>query len=143
MSFDTYDPAQLNISFNGFLLSGFMDGTFVSAERKEDAWTPHVGADGEYARARNRNKSGTVKFTLMQTSSSNDYLSSQMNLDEATGAGTGVLQIKDALGRTVITGADAYIMKPAPVQYGKELAGREWTLEVPQLDVFVGGNGVT
>jgi hypothetical protein len=141
--FDTYDPAQINFSFNGFLISGFMDGTFITIERKEDSWTPHIGADGEYARARNRNQSGTIKFTVMQTSSSNDFLSTQMALDEVTGLGTGVAMLRDGLGRTVVMGADAYLLKPAQVQYGKEIAGREWTLEVPKLEVFIGGNGLT
>jgi hypothetical protein len=141
--FDTIDPAFVVATFNGYLLGGFMDGTYIQVERKEDSWTPHVGADGEYARVRNRNKSGTVKFTLMQSSSANDYLSAQYQLDEATGAGTGVVAIKDTLGRTVVMGADAYIIKPAAVSYGKELEAREWTIEVPQLDMFIGGNGAT
>lgn len=140
---DTYDTAQLFITYNGFLLGGFMDGTFLVVERNEETWLPHVGADGEYARARNRNKSGKVKITLMQTSSSNDFLSAQASLDETTGANTGALQVKDGGGRTVLSGADAFISKPAVVEYGKEIAGREWTLEVPQLDVVIGGNGPT
>lgn len=143
MSFDTFDPAQLTATINGHLLGGFMDGTFMTIERKEDSWTPHVGADGEYARVRNRNKSGTIKFTLMQTSSSNDFLSSLLAIDEATGAGTGAAQVRDLLGRTVAAGADCYVLKPASVQYGKDMQGREWTIEVPQLDLFIGGNGLT
>ncbi|MFZ5440462.1 MAG: phage structural protein [Myxococcota bacterium] len=140
---DTMDPAQLFCTFNGFLLGGFADGTFISVERNEDTWIPYVGADGEYARARNRNRSGRIKFTLMQTSSSNDYLSAQAAADELTGSNTGVVQIKDGLGRTLINGADAYVLKPAVVEFGKELTTREWTIEVPQLDVTIGGNGPT
>lgn len=143
MAFDTVDPAQLNFVFNGHLLGGFMDGTFMTIARREDTWMPHVGADGEYARARNRNKSGTIKFVLMQTSSSNDFLSAQATLDELTGAGTGAFSGTDILGRTVVNGADCYVLKPAEVTYGKEVAGREWTLEVPQLDMIIGGNGPT
>lgn len=137
---DTYDPSQIFVNFRGFLIGGYMDGTFVSVERKEDTWLPFVGVNGETARARNRNKSGTVKVTLMQTSSSNDVLSAALAQDEATGLATGVLQIKDNLGRMLAGCNDAYLLKPAMVEFGKEIAGREWTFECPSLDVFVGGN---
>jgi hypothetical protein len=84
-----------------------------------------------------------VKFTLMQTSTGNDFLSQQYILDETAGLGTGALLIKDVLGRTIVGGDDVYVLKPAAVEYGKEIAGREWTLEVPRLDMFIGGNGLT
>jgi hypothetical protein len=140
---DTLDPAAVISTFNGHLLGGFMDGTYITVERDEDTWSTFTGADGEFARVRNRNKAGTVKFTLMQSSSSNDYLSTLMILDEATGAGTGVWATRDNLGRTVVSGADCFILKPATVEFGKEMLGREWTLKVPQLDMFIGGNGLT
>lgn len=135
----TYDPAQVFITFKGMTLTGFMDGTFVTVERKEETWMPFVGVNGETARARNRNKSGTVKVMLMQTSSSNDFLSRQMIDDEATGLGTGPLQVKDGLGTTLAACTDAYLLKPANIEYGKEIVGREWTFECPSLDMLVGG----
>lgn len=135
----TYDPAVVFVKFKGMTLTGFMDGTFVTVERKEETWMPFVGVNGETARARNRNKSGTVKVTLMQTSSSNDFLSRQMIDDEATGLGTGPLLVKDGLGSTIAGCDDAYLLKPANIEYGKEIVAREWTFECPALDMFVGG----
>jgi hypothetical protein len=135
----TFDPAAINASFDGYPLDGFMSGTFIVISRKEDSWTPHVGAAGEYARARNRNRSGTVKMTFMQTSLSNDFLSTKHAQDEASGKGTGVFQLVDSMGFTQVLGADAYVLKQAEVQFGNEILGREWTLEVPDLDMLVGG----
>lgn len=135
----TYDPSAIFMTYKGVLLTGHMDGTFVTVERKEDTWIPFVGVNGETARARNRNKSGTVKVTLMQTSMSNDFLSRQMVDDEATGLGAGPLLIKDNFGKTLAGCDDAYLMKPANIEYGKEIVGREWTFECPSLDMFVGG----
>lgn len=144
MSIDTYDPGLLIFIFNGFSIGGFMDGTFITVERAEDTWMDHVGADGEYARVRNRNKSGTIKFTLMQTATANDYLSSQIIIDERTGGGTGAALIQDGGGRTLVNGADCYVLRPATIEFAKgEILGREWTLKVPQLDVFIGGSGLT
>lgn len=136
----TYDPTQIFITFKGRLLGGFADGTFAKISRKEDTWTPYIGTGGEPARARNRNKSGTLVFTVMQTSPTNDFLSSEAAIDEATGLGPGALMLKDSLGTTLWAGDGAYLLKPAEVEYGKEVMAREWTFEIPILDGFVGGN---
>jgi hypothetical protein len=76
----------------------------------------------------------------MQTSAANDLLSQQHTLDELTNAGTGELQIKDASGRTLLTAAEAWVKKFATVELGKELGGREWSIECGSINVFVGGN---
>lgn len=135
----TYDPALVFVTFRGRTLSGFMDGTVITVGRKEDTWLPTVGVQGETARARNRNKSGTVKLVLMQTSSTNDFLSGVAVNDEATGLGQGPLSIKDSLGTTVALCNDAYVLKPAEINFGKEIEAREWTFECPSLDMWVGG----
>ena len=135
----SYDPSQVVVTFAGASLHGFAED-FIEAERHEDAFMLQVGADGEPARSRNRNRSGTVKLKLQQASVSNDALSGLAALDEAGGAGTGPLLIKDLNGSTLLNAPVAWIKKIAPVTYGKEHGSREWAFETGEFIMFVGSN---
>lgn len=136
---ETYDPAQVNLVIGGQLITGFMDGTFIQVSREEDSWLPQVGADGEVARARNANKMGRIVVTLMQTSPSNDVLSAMHNTDVLTGVPPGAALITDNLGATVLGGDNAFLLKPADVEFDKTISGRQWTIMVPKLEGVVGG----
>jgi hypothetical protein len=139
-SVQTYDPAKQIAIFAANQITGFADGTFIEIERNADAFTLAMGADGQGARAKSADKSGTIKFTLLQTSASNDVLSAQQQLDELTGAGLAGFMLKDAGGRTVAVAQTAWVKKPADVKLSKDIEGREWTLETDSLTYFVGGN---
>lgn len=137
---ETFDPKAIALNVLGNVITGFMDGTFIEVERDEDTWALHVGADGEAARARNRNAAGKITFTLMQTSPSNDALSALATLDEQTGTAVGPAYVRDLLGTTLLGGDSAYVLKPAKVSYGAAaIEGRQWTVIVPKLDGVVGG----
>ncbi len=135
----TFDFKKVAASFNGNLISGFMDGTGIAVSRDEDSWTKHNGSDGEVSRSANANKGGSVVFTLKQTSASNDILSAALAQDELTGLGTGVFQLADASGRTNANGAEAWVKKYADVTYAGGIEAREWTLDIGKLDIYVGG----
>jgi hypothetical protein len=139
---DTHDPASVVFTLGGNLITGFMPGTYLTVERDEDTWTLNVGADGEVARVRNRNKAGRITLTLMQTSQSNAILSALAAQDEAApgGAPAGAAVVKDLLGTTLLGGDQAYVLKPAASSFGKELEGREWIVVVPKLEGVVGGS---
>jgi hypothetical protein len=136
---DTYDPSQVNLVLGGQLITGYMDGTFIQVSREEDTWLPITGADGWVARARNANRMGRITVTLLATSPSNDVLSAQHNLDYLTGVPPGAVSLSDNLGRTVLGGDDAFILKPADVEFDKQVSGRQWTIMVPRLDGVIGG----
>lgn len=136
----SWDPQQITLSFKGYEISGFMDGTFITAARAEDTWSISVGAQGDVVRVLNRNTSGTIVVTLQQTSMSNGILSQILAEDEQFYTGIGDVQIKDLRGNTLIHGEEAWVMKPADAGFGKELEAREWTLLVSKLDMKIEGN---
>lgn len=140
MAVKVYDPAQVHVIFNGILIEGIAKDTFVLAERTNDMFSVMVGADGEGARAKTNDTSGTVTVTLMQSSISNDALSAIAAVDELTGDGVGALLVKDGLGRTILAAESAWIKKIASVEYGSEITNREWVFETDDLQMFVGGN---
>jgi hypothetical protein len=140
MAIATYDPGKIVVSFAGRLITGFADGTFVNAERTEDAFALTIGARGEGARTRSRNQSGTVTLTLMQSSLSNDVLSAIASADALAGSGVGEMFIKDLNGTTLIAAGNAWIKKLPSVEMGKDLSNREWVFECEALAINVGGN---
>ena len=141
MATKLYDPDKVVVTFGPAVVSGIAAGTFVSVERNEDAFTVTVGADGETARTRNNNRSGTITITLLQTSSSNDMLSSFAQLDEKSATGVLPLVVKDLLGNTLCVAPNAWVKKIANAEFGKEHGDREWVLESDLIEMFVGGSG--
>lgn len=136
----TYDPGLVVVQFGPFLITGYADGTFVKASRNEDSFKVYVGADGTPARARSRNKSGTVEVTLAQTSPSNDAFATALAADELLGAGVYPLMVKDLNGTTLVAAAEAWVTKAADVEEGKEVGNRAWKLETGSLITWPGGN---
>lgn len=136
----TYDPSQVIINFSGVQLSGFADGTFITASRRNDMFTMVVGADGETSRSKSSDRSGEVALTLKATSPSNDILAAIQIADELSNSGVKPLVITDKSGRTTLFSGTAWLRKPADVEFGMEVNDREWNFDCPDLDVFVGGN---
>lgn len=138
----TYDPAKLSIIIAGFAIEGFADGTFIVCERNNQSFNAVTGADGEGARAKSNDSSGTITITLLQTSKSNEVLSALALADEVSGDGVGPFMAKDQLGNTVIAAGSAWVQKPANAEFGREIANREWVLETDNLEMFLGGTDV-
>jgi hypothetical protein len=140
MTVGNYDALKVRITFAGSPISGFADGTFVTAARRNPTWVLTAGADGETARSKSNDKTGTIVFTLLQTSQSNDTLSAKALVDELTGNGVGPILIQDLNGTTLVQGETAFIEKPADVTLAKDVEAREWTLLVDRLNIHVGGS---
>ena len=140
MSVKTYNPADVLAVLAGIPISGYADGTFITASRDNPSWNSLVGSDGEGARAKSNDKSGTITFTLLQTSLSNDLLSGLITLDELSGDGVGPFMIKDNSGRTLLTAESAWIEKPADSEFGREISNREWVVKTDRLLGLIGGN---
>lgn len=136
----TYDPKQYSLIVGGHIVGGFADGTFLTVARNNDTWALTMGADGEGARAKSNDKSGTFVFTLLQTSNSNSVLSGFHTADELSNGGQVPVLVKDNNGDTVLEATTAWVRKPADVELGKEITAREWTVETDNLSMLVGGN---
>jgi hypothetical protein len=138
----TFDPKKVVISFNGFPITGFVDGTFIEVAPAADRFTKSVGADGEVARVHSSNNTHEVTITLLQTSPSNDVLSAQAEADRLSGLGAGPLQINDLSGTTLFFWASAWIKTPATWSGGNDgISERAWVFDTAQaIAQNVGGN---
>lgn len=141
MTAATYDFKNVICTCGGFQIQGFAEGgTGITIDRNEDAWTTHIGGDGESARGKSNNRSGRVTLALLQTSPSNDVLQAFANADELGNAGTFPLLIKDLLGNTLVVAEQAWVVKEPTSEFGPEVGTREWILETGELVMNVGGN---
>jgi len=141
MGVQTYDPHKVIITFGGIPLTGYADGTFISAKPSADRFTRKVGADGEVGRARGADRTHEVTLTLLQVSPSNDYLSTVLAADALSNAGVLPLQIADLSGTTLQFWDAAWIKTPPSMDDGKEIADRQWVFDTGQIVLEnIGGN---
>ena len=140
MSVFTYDPKQVIVTIGGVPMSGFSDGTFLEIDRNEPTWNVVVGADGLVTRGKTNNFTGTVTFTLKQSSPSNDVLSGLMAIDEATNRGVFPILVKDLSGNSIYFGGRCWVTQYANSTFGKDISDRQWVLMMDEADMFVGSN---
>lgn len=135
----TYDAGKVIITWGPHIVTGTAEGSFVRASRNKPSFAMRTGSDGASVRSKSRDKSGTVEIVVMQTSPSNDFFAAMAVQDELFDTGIMPLVVKDLNGTTLITGAEAWLQKPADVDFGSESGDRSWTFDVGQLVIFPGG----
>lgn len=138
-AFGPYDPGLHGLVFRGILIQGFADGSHIAVARDEDSFTKSTGSDGGVVRTRNRNKGGSIRFTLQAESPTNDFLSEVMLEDENFGTGFGPAMVSNALSRSLHESAIAWLKRPADQERAKEAGNVEWMLDCAELECFVGG----
>jgi len=136
----TYAPDKVTLVYGGAIITGYAEDSFIKVEVNSDAFTTHVGGDGEVTRTRNVDKTGKVTCKLKASSSSNDILSALYVADITSLQGYLPVIVKDNNGTTLAGGSSAWISKLPESEFGKEIGEREWVIEVADLDYFVGGN---
>ena len=128
-----YDPKMVIITFGGVPLTGFADGDFIEVSANDaDGFKKQVGADGEVGIAKSADNTHNVNFTIMQTSMTNEYLSSVRNTDKLTGRAVLPLSITDLNGLSLHFWPQAWIKGDPTWGYGKELKERQWTFDTGQ-----------
>ena len=139
-SLGTFDFKKLSVIFGVTQLSGFADGDAVDLEEDADAFNSMSGADGFVDRVKNNANFLKITFRLRQTSPTNQLLSALHNADRVGGI-TLPLLIKDRSGTTLVTAAQAWIVKFPKAAYGNQVQTREWMIRTgSQYIVNIGGN---
>jgi hypothetical protein len=127
----------------GVPISGFADGTFLSVENNEDAYSLQVGTDGEAPRSRTNNNSARFTITLQQGSLGNAILSGLHTADKLAPGGVGCFPVlvKDLGGTSLYACEKAWIVKRPGAEFGRESGSREWIIETDNLAIAIdGGN---
>lgn len=122
---------------NGVEIDGFDEGDdVISLERLGDSASHKIGTDGEMSVAISADRSGSVKFRLMQTSSKNLYLSGLIGSQENGAFIPIFVQFRDTKGNDFGSGTQGYITRPASMIRGTGVNSQEWTIIVERLDLL-------
>lgn len=142
----TYSPSDVSVVLTKgsltHIFSGFGEDTMISVERNSEAFTMYTGADNTSTRIFHADGSGKMTVTLQQTSATNDILSQLFLNDKNTRDSSGMFQIlvKDNSGRSFFSSQEAYVAITPPATFGKNMNTREWTIHLPRMEMFMGGN---
>ena len=128
----TYDPQTCSITVGAVPISGYAGGTYISVEQAGESFVTKVGCDGEVARARRADRSGSAKITLLHTSISNAYMT-------ALHASEDVVPVLVKEGNTVVFASECWVQKPAAFSRGEDVGDTEWTLAVAKVSLGHGG----
>lgn len=121
MAVTSYDPKKVSCIVSGQYITGFMDSTFIQAEKNEDNVTPHIGAQGDVTFAESADDTGTITITLKQDSTSLPFLRTL-----ATQKRNFPTQIIDANGTNLkVGGTQCRILKTPGAEFGAEVSGVE------------------
>lgn len=121
----TYDVEKVNVVVGGVVLTGYADGSMVSAERNEDSVLPHVGTKGEVAYAENADRTGKFTVTLAETSPHNIYLN---RLATTKNSQVDVAIVSMNEHAVQVTGTNCRVLKPANVEVGRKVGEREYEI---------------
>ncbi|MCM3488779.1 DUF3277 family protein [Alkalihalophilus marmarensis] len=119
----TYNFNDTALIVDGVFITGFADGTGISAEKLEDNFTTKTTADGIPVTSESNDKRGLITVTLDQTSPSLSYLNSKANSKDEYSAW--VIAPNEKAG-----GSRARVRKPANKEFGKESSERTFEIEV-------------
>lgn len=139
MALKSYAANDVSVIVGTRRLKGLAE-SFVTISRAEDSFTTQVGADGEVTRSRTSNRSGTIEIVLQQSSEDNAYLQNLVNTDERTGGGIVPCKVQDQSGSFVCIAAEAWIQKPADMEFARDAGERTWTIACADMEMLGGGN---
>lgn len=126
-----YDPSMVIIIYDGVVITGLAEDSFVSAERSEDNFTEYVGVHGEVSHSESANKTGEVTITLESTSPAVPMLNAAAN--RGTLSNLSVVDMND--NGTNVNGTEARVRKPADREWGKEIGEVEFTFFVADFQM--------
>lgn len=107
----------------GIVLTGFMDGTPIEAEKNEDTFTHHVGADGTVTYNQSADETGTFTFTLKQDSSVVPMLDALLKSKRPFD-----VSLSDMKRNKRVSGEDCRFSKNPNFTRGGEVEGVEYTI---------------
>ena len=133
--FASYSFDKVIVLVGGIPMSGWDEGDdVIQIERRVDAFSMTVGADGDGASSQSLDKSGDILLRFMQTSLSHTFLSAKMALMERGLLVSVPFLMKDRGSLVQVAAAPHCLLKkPAPQSWGTAVNSREWTLIAANL----------
>lgn len=133
----TYKPSQVSLQIAGYQLGGLVS---ISVSFNSPQFKTIRGIRGQNTRVRNTDNSLVITIEVLQTSVTNDLLSSIVFEDLKTGNGRLAVYLSDLSGTTKIQSTNAFVESYADFQFNNNLTTRSWKISL--LSTEVGGVNV-
>ncbi len=141
------DPSRYTLNVLGVQIVMPAVDTFYKFSMESDQIMDEVGGQGDVVRMISRDERATLEIILMQTSPSNDFLSSLVNQDlnasgpaSTGGYAVGPTSLVDLNGTTAVDGQETWVMKFADAELGSKPYTRTWKIRFASARVNIGGN---
>ncbi len=140
----TYNPAKVQVTIGGVIITGFEPGTFITLTRNVNNYDFSVSPDGsEGVRSKRNDRSALLTLTMQQASVANFVLSNLANRDEVDSDGVVPVQINEIGTDTEFVSAKGWIEKPSDAVYAETAQGRPWAIRLADVPMTHGGNPTT
>jgi hypothetical protein len=134
----TYAPSDVIITLSGYSLGGIMS---VDVKFHSRPFTLIKGIRGLHTRVYNSDQAATLTIEVMQTSITNDVLSSIVAQDRLTNSANLSMSLKDSGGSTYMHSDNCFVAALPPTKFGQKFNHRVWEIEILNFtDLVVGGN---
>lgn len=141
MALNTYSPADILIIVGGVLkISGYLNGTFLEIKKDTDTYKTRRSPDGTTSRLYIKDRNYSIRFTLAQSSETNEVLNRIQQFDEITQLGIFPLLIKDLRGSSLLFSPFAWIEVLPSQSFSTTIEGRVWELKATGVTNTIGGN---
>lgn len=121
-----YDANLCTVAVDSRFITGFEDGTMISAEKDEDYFTEKADAQGFAIVSETNNPFGTINLTLSQTSPSYAYMQELAKSRREVPVWVNYAgEPKEKAG-----GTRARVKKTAGKEFGDEAGSREFEIKV-------------
>lgn len=126
-----FDPEKITLLVDKATVTGYADGSTISAERNADDVTPKTGIQGDTVYALNGDRSGTIKFSLFATSASLTRLRRAAQQRKKVAV---TLRNANDDGGFIISHTDCRILKTPKFEGGSDAAAIEVSIHVPVMN---------
>lgn len=123
---NNYSLKLVSLIVAGHHVTGFMDGTVVTATKNADSLIPHIGGDGLVTMSESADETGTITVTLKRTSPSLQKLLTLANSKKKFAVS---LDDKNT-PKVKAGGSEAYILKVPDLSAATEVTGVEFSIYV-------------
>lgn len=131
----TYSPERFTVTIAGADITGFADGTAITATRNNANTTVKEGIQGDQAITKIASNSGTLSFSLLQNSPSNAIMAALQNYDDLLNDDISRFDvtIQEPGGGFLLQCTTCHLMNPADMDLGDEQMNRTWEIYVEEM----------
>lgn len=136
-----HDPLDWKMVFDGILIGGYANGSFIEVTHKTPASTIAMGADGEGTFVVSHDKSGTIKITLRRKHPVNRLLSAKLAaLRAGVRSAIGPLLVENVKDKSFAKATYAAVVATPTLVGSTDDVPIEWMFESPNVDIFHGAD---